>query len=106
MIHVRPCRGSVVFRAACLLAAVACMACSLPGCAIKRPAPQREAAAPPREAVALSREYVAEVIRYLYRWHADETLLSSVSQFSDTELWARPLHPRLDAGDASQFCEV
>jgi hypothetical protein len=46
------------------------MACSLPGCASKSPARQREA-------VALSRDYVAEVIRYLYRWHADETLLAS-----------------------------
>ena len=54
----------------------------------------------------LTRDYVAEIIRYLYRWHADETLLSSVSQYSDTELWARPLHPRLDAGDDSRFCEV
>ena len=71
MMHVRPCRASVI-RAVCLLAAVACMACSLSGCASKSAGAQREAAAPPqREAVALSRDYVAEVIRYLYRWHAD-----------------------------------
>ena len=54
----------------------------------------------------LTRDYVAEVIRYLYRWHADETMLASVSQHTDTELWARPLHPKLDAGDDSRFCEV
>jgi hypothetical protein len=85
---------------------VACMACSLPGCARTHAAPQREAQSPQREPVALSREYVAEILRYLYRWHADETLLASVSQYSDTQLWARPLHPRMDAGDDSRFCEV
>ena len=87
------------------------MACAVPGCARTHAAPQREAAAattkaPQHEAELLTRDYVAEIIRYLYRWHADETLLSSVSRHSDTELWARPLHPRLDAGDDSRFCEV
>ena len=69
------------------------------GCASTR-------AVPPREAPALTRDYVAEVIRYLYRWHADETMLASVSGYTDTELWARPLHPKLDADDNSRFCEV
>jgi hypothetical protein len=86
--------------------AVACMACALLGCARTRPAPQREAGVPLREADVLTREYVAEILRYLYRWYADETLLSSVSQYPDTELWARPLHPKLDADDNSRFCEV
>jgi hypothetical protein len=54
----------------------------------------------------LTRDYVAEVIRYLYRWHADETMLAAVSRYTDAELWARPLHPQLDAGDNSRFCEV
>ena len=70
------------------------------GCASTRPPP------PSREAEVLTRDYVAEVIRYLYRWHADETMLSAVSQHTDTELWARSLHPRLDADDNSRFCEV
>src|SRR5687768_4356568 len=100
-----------VIRAACLVLTVACMAHSLPGCARTRAGPpQREAATAPQpheaEPVLLTREYVAEILRYLYRWHADETLLSSVSQYSDTELWARALHPGLDAGDDSRFCEV
>ena len=38
------------------------------GCAGSRTAPQREAD-------PLTRDDVAEVIRYLYRWHADETML-------------------------------
>jgi hypothetical protein len=88
------------------------LACALPGCARTRAAPQPQAAiadAPQQrdaEPVLLTRDHVAEILRFLYRWHADETLLSSVSQYSDTELWARPLHPPLDAGDDSRFCEV
>ncbi len=86
-------------RATFLLILAACTACALPGCASTRTAPQREAE-------VLTRDYVAEVLRYLYRWYADETMLASVSQYTDTELWARPLHPELDAGDDSRFCEV
>jgi hypothetical protein len=69
------------------------------GCASTRPAPNAQAQ-------VLTRDYVAEIIRYLYRWHADETMLASVSSYTDTELWARPLQPKLDAGDDSRFCEL
>lgn len=93
MIHVRTCRVALLFMAA------ACTACALPSDASTRAVPQREAE-------LLTRDYVAEVLRYLYRWYADETMLASVSQHTDTELWARPLHPELDAGDDSRFCEV
>ncbi len=58
------------------------------------------------EAAVLTKDYVAEVIRYLYRWHADETMLASVAGFKDSELWARPIHPRLDRDDQSLFHEV
>jgi hypothetical protein len=74
------------------------------GCAHTGPAAQAQQGE--AEPVLLTREYVAEIFRYVYRWHADETLLASVAQYLDTELWARPLHPRLDAGDDSRFCEV
>jgi hypothetical protein len=87
-------------RAALPLMAVACLACALSGCASTR------ITVPQRDAEVLTREYVAEILRYLYRWYADETMLASVSQYADTELWARPLHPELDAGDDSLFCEV
>jgi hypothetical protein len=97
---------SRVVHATLLITAAACAACSQPGCASKVAAPQRGAELPQREAEVLTRDHVAEIIRYLYRWYADETLLASVSRYSDTELWARPLHPQLDEGDASQFCEV
>jgi hypothetical protein len=93
-------------RATLLLTAIACAACSHTGRASRGAAPQRGAVSPQREAEVLTRDHVAEIVRYLYRWHADETLLASVSRYSDTELWARPLHPQLDDGDASKFCEV
>jgi hypothetical protein len=89
-----------------LLVVVAFTACFQAGCTSTRAAPQRQAEAPQRDAEVLTRDYVAEIIRYLYRWYADETLLASVSRYSDTELWTRPLHPRLDADDDSRFCEL
>jgi hypothetical protein len=80
---------------------------TLAGCASTRPAPQAVApSTAPAEAPALTHDYVAEIMRYLYRWYADETMLASVAQYPDTELWARPLHPKLDADDRSRFCEV
>jgi hypothetical protein len=82
-----------------VLLIAACMGCALSGCASARTVPQREAE-------VLTRDYVAEVLRYLYRWYADETMLASVSQHADTELWVRPLHPDVDAGDDSRFCEI
>jgi hypothetical protein len=106
MTHVRPRWRTSVIPWTLLLMAVACMACSLPGCASTPAVPQCEADVPQAKAELPTRDYVAVVVRYLYRWHADETLLSSVSQYPDTELLARRLHPRLDADDSSQFCEV
>src|SRR4051812_17159226 len=96
-----------VLHAALLLLALSVAAGSLPGCAHTRTAQgPRAASAPSREGNVLTRDYVAEVIRYLYRWHADETMLAAVSTHTDAELWARRLHPQLDAGDNSRFCEV
>ena len=82
--------------------AAACMLCAAPGCSSNHAAPQQQRDEPQ----VLTREYVAEILRYLYRWYADETMLAAVSQHTDTELWVRPLHPRLDSGDNSLFCEA
>jgi hypothetical protein len=90
MSNIRPCRITSAIIVTLLL---------LAGCA-STPAPAT------RQSAVLTRDYVAEIIRYLYRWHADETMLASVSGYTDTELWARPLQPKLDTGDDSRFCEV
>ena len=106
MIHARPDPITRAIRATLVLTAVACTACSHAGRASRSAAPEPGAESPQRAADVLTRDHVAEIIRYLYRWHADETLLASVARYSETELWARPLHPQLDDGDASKFCEV
>src|SRR5687768_13051023 len=101
MTNARPCRPTIAIPIAIIAALLFVTGCANTRTA--RPAPQGGGAGEPN---LLTRDYVAEVMRYLYRWHADETMLASVSQHTDTELWARPLHPRLDAGDDSRFCEV
>src|SRR4051794_3356960 len=67
MINIRSCRMQGPPLAALILMITTCMVCTVPGCASAR-------AAPERKAEVLTREYVAEVLRYLYRWYADETM--------------------------------
>jgi hypothetical protein len=67
--------------------------------------------APPRESRAetnlvFSQDYLAEVMRYLYRWHLDETALLTIDNASDIEILVRSVTPKLDEGDGSQFCEL
>lgn len=57
-------------------------------------------------ASVLTREYTADLIRHLYRWHFDETMLRSVSEYGDTRMLVRELRPALDPGDESRFLEV
>lgn len=52
------------------------------------------------------REYAAEIIRYAYRWHLDETQLHSVQDYDDCEFWVRPLEVEQDADDNSRFLEL
>ncbi len=96
-----PAHGRAHARLLCalLLSTAVPLGAPLPGCASAR-------ATRAEEGAVLTKDYVAEIIRYLYRWHADETMLASVAGFGDSELWARPIHPRLDRDDQSQFHEV
>lgn len=55
---------------------------------------------------ALHLEYISEIIRYLYSWHMDETMLANTDNITNLEVWVRPLHPKLDADDHSEFYEV
>jgi hypothetical protein len=50
--------------------------------------------------------YISEIVRHLYRWHMDETMLGNVDDNGTLEVWGRRLHPPLDAGDRSEFYEV
>ena len=51
-------------------------------------------------------EYIGEIIRYLYRWHMDETMLGYADRTETLDVWGRTLHPQLDADDHSKFYEV
>lgn len=94
--------------ASAILSACAALAV-VPGCASDRgPASGAGARAVNASSPArvLTREYTADLIRHLYRWHFDETMLRAVSAYSDTKLLVRELRPALDPGDESRFLEV
>lgn len=81
---------------------------ALAGCmSSSNPAPNR-AVPDSQEAVSplLQKQFVLDVLQYLYRWHFDQSYVLSAGKLDTIEVWARPLHPRLDAGDQSQFAEL
>ena len=60
----------------------------------------------PEPPSSLYLEYISEIIRYLYSWHMDETMLANTDNITTLEVWARTIHPKLDSNDHSEFCEV
>ncbi len=74
-----------------------CGAALAAGCATRPPA-----TAP----TAMEVEYISEIIRHLYRWHMDETMLGDTGNFATLAVWGRELRPALDADDHSRFYEV
>ncbi len=54
----------------------------------------------------LSEDYLSLVMRHLYRWYLDETLLVAVDASDDIEFLARTLEPVLDEGDQSTYLEL
>ncbi len=42
----------------------------------------------------------------MYRWHFDQSYILEAGKVDTLEVWARQLHPRLDAGDRSEFAEL
>ena len=83
-----------------MLALAGCMSSSNP--ARNRAAPHPRAAASP----LLEKQFVFDVLQYLYRWHFDQSYVLSADKLDNLEVWARPLHPRLDVGDRSEFAEL
>jgi hypothetical protein len=79
----------------CLIGAVA-----LAGCA--SPKPDLRTSANP----LLEKQFVYEVLRHVYRWHFDQSYALGAGQVDALEVWARPLHPRLDRDDRSEFAEL
>jgi hypothetical protein len=54
----------------------------------------------------LEKQFVLEVLRHLYRWNFDQSYVLEAGKVDTIEVWARPLHPKLDAGDKSEFAEL
>lgn len=84
------------------------MTLALAGC-MSSSNPARNPAVPGPPAAAsplLEQQFVLDVLQYLYRWHFDQSYVLSPGKLDTLEVWARPLHPRLDAGDRSEFAEL
>ncbi len=93
----------------CAMLALGGLLTALPGCASEtavRPGDAGAVIDANSPAGVLTREYTADLIRHLYRWHFDETMLRAVSTHADTRLLVRELRPALDPGDESRFLEV
>jgi hypothetical protein len=54
----------------------------------------------------LEKQFVLDVLQHVYRWHFDQSYLLEAGKLDALEVWARRLHPRLDAGDRSDFAEL
>jgi hypothetical protein len=50
--------------------------------------------------------YLFEVVRYLYRWHLDESEVERIVGEKQFVFWVRRLEPRLDPGDRSVLGEI
>jgi len=60
-------------------------------------------AAPPE---LLQPSYLFEVVRYLYRWHLDESEVERMEEQKQLVVWVRRLEPKLDPGDRSLEGEI
>ena len=54
----------------------------------------------------LQQTYLFEVVRYLYRWHLDESEVERIVGEKRFVFWVRQLHPKLDPGDRSILGEI
>jgi hypothetical protein len=80
------------------------LAILLPACRTVPTPPAAHAAAVPPE--LLQRPYLFEVLRYLYRWHLDESEVERVVGQKEFVFWVRRLEPKLDPGDRSVVAEI
>jgi len=95
--------GRSTLRAGCGLLGLA-LAILLPAC---RTAPTPTAAAAPAvPPEVLQTDYLDEVVRYLYRWHLDESEVERIVGEKQFVFWVRRLEPKLDPGDHSVLAEI
>jgi len=87
----------------CLVGALALTGCmSSPNSTRTNAVPHPEAALTP----LLEKPFVFAVLEHVYRWHFDQSYILEAGKLDTLEVWARQLHPRLDAGDRSEFAEL
>ena len=56
--------------------------------------------------VLLEKAFVLDVLRYVYRWHFDQSYILQAGKMEKLEVWSRRLHPKLDADDRSEYREM
>jgi hypothetical protein len=80
------------------------LAVLLPACSTVASPAAANASAPPPE--LLQTNYLYEVVRYLYRWHLDESEIERLVGAKRFIFWACRLEPKLDPGDRSVLGEI
>lgn len=91
-------------RKPCLFLVPIALAILLPACRTA-PAPGAvDASAAPPE--LLQTNYLYEVVRYLYRWHLDESEIERIVGAKQFVFWVCRLEPKLDPGDRSVLGEI
>jgi len=80
----------------------------LTGCVSSPNSTQQNKVAQPAMTLSplLEQPFVFAVLDYLYRWHFDQSFVLEQGKADAIEVWLRPLHPPLDAGDRSEFAEM
>jgi hypothetical protein len=86
-----------------LILAVALLSMLLWGC---RAAPQRHAVGAATPPELLQPSYLFEVVRYVYRWHLNESEVEQIEGQKKLVFWVRRLEPKLDPGDRSLEAEI
>ena len=77
----------------------------LPACRTA-PSPGAAADAQPVPPELTQPSYLFEVVRYLYRWHLDESEVERIVGSKHFVFWVRRLEPKLDPGDRSALGEI
>jgi hypothetical protein len=95
--------GLSTLRAAYALLGLA-LAVLLPACGAAPTSTAADAPAAPPE--LLQTNYLYEVVRYLYRWHLDESEVERIVVQKQFVFWVRRLEPKLDPGDHSRLGEI
>src|SRR5436190_2527274 len=50
--------------------------------------------------------FVFETLRYIYRWHFDQSYFLDEDKQDALEIWSKRIHPKLDKDDRSDYAEI